>query len=149
MFDGINANIAGRQTPMNFRFAIPGGSASLYEPGSEGVLWWSDYRDDARHRPTAGLLDRCRATNTCPKILETFGSTELWELRMSPGLVGTRADTDIPLPSNVRRYYFPGVTHGGGRGGFQVIEPHTHGRVCELPDNPNPVPIRCGRCARR
>jgi hypothetical protein len=138
VFDGMNPNIAGRQTPLNFRFAIPGGSAGLYEPGSEGVLWWSDYRDEARDRPTAGLLDRCRATNTCPKIIETFVSTELWELRMSPGLVGTRADTDIPLPSNVRRYYFPGVTHGGGRGGFQVIEPHTHGRICELPDNPNP-----------
>ena len=138
VFDGMNPNIAGRQTPMNFRFAIPGGSAGLYEPGSEGVLWWSDYRDDARHRPTAGLLDRCRATKTCPKIIETFGSTELWELRMSPGLLGTKADADIPLPPNVRRYYFPGVTHGGGRGGFQVIEPGTHGRVCELPDNPNP-----------
>ncbi len=138
VFDGMNPNIAGRQTPLNFRFAIPGGAAGLYEPGSEGVLWWSDYRDDARHRPDAGLLDRCSATQTCPKIIETFGSTELWELRMSPGLIGTKADTDIPLPSNVRRYYFPGVTHGGGRGGFQVIEPGAHGRFCELPDNPNP-----------
>ena len=55
--------------------------------------------------------------------METFGSTEFWGLRMSPGLVGTDARRDIPLPPNVRRYYFPGVTHGGGRGGFQVIEP--------------------------
>ena len=44
---------------------------------------------------------------------------------------------DIPLPANVRRYYFPGVTHGGGRGGFQTIEPGTAGRGCALPDNPN------------
>lgn len=56
---------------------------------------------------------------------------------MSPGLVGTKADTDIPLPPEVRRYYFPGVTHGGGRGGFQVIAPGTAGRGCALPDNPN------------
>jgi len=56
---------------------------------------------------------------------------------MSPGLVGTRADTDIPLPANVRRYYFPGVTHGGGRGGFQVIGRDAAGRGCALPDNPN------------
>ena len=67
---------------------------------------------------TAGLLDRCRATETCPKIVETFGSAEFFNLRASPGLVGTRADRDIPLPSNVRRYYFPGVRHGGGPGGF-------------------------------
>ena len=137
VWDGVNPNIAARQTPMNFRFAIPGGAANLYEPGSEGVLWWSDYRDQERGRPAAGLLDRCTATKTCPKIVETLGATEFWGLRMSPGLVGTRADTDIPLPANVRRYYFPGVTHGGGRGGFQVIGRDAAGRGCALPDNPN------------
>ena len=68
--------------------------------------------------PTAGLLDRCRASGTVPKVFETFGSAEFWGLRMSPGLVGTKADRDIPLPTNVRRYYFPGTTHGGGPGGF-------------------------------
>lgn len=137
VWDGANPNIAGRQNPLNFRFAIPGGAASLYEPGSEGVLWWSDYRDEERRRPAAGLLGRCTATRTCPKIIETFGATEFWGLRMSPGLVGTRADVDIPLPPTVRRYYFPGVTHGGGRGGFQVTLRDAAGRGCMLPDNPN------------
>ena len=33
--------------------------------------------------------------------------------------IGTDAKRDIPLPANVRRYYYPGTTHGGGRGGFQ------------------------------
>jgi len=135
VWDGADSNIAGRQTPINFRFAIPGGAVSLYEPGSEGVLWWSDYRDEARQRPPAGLLDRCRATHTCPKIMETFGSTEFWGLRMSPDLVGTGADRDIPLPPEVRRYYFPGVTHGGGRGGFDT-RPQTAG-PCSLAANPN------------
>src|SRR5581483_4681167 len=118
VWDGVNPNIAGRQLAMNIRFSLPGGAAEMYQPGSEGVLWWSDYRDDARGRGPAGLLDRCRATKSCPKIIETFGSSEFWGLRMSPGLTGTRADVDIPLPPDVRRYYFPGVTHGGGRGGF-------------------------------
>jgi hypothetical protein len=135
VWDGADSNIAGRQTPINFRFAIPGGAVNLYEPGSEGVLWWSDYRDEARQRPAAGLLDRCRATHTCPKIMETFGSTEFWGLRMSPDLVGTRADRDIPLPPEVRRYYFPGVTHGGGRGGFET-KPQPAG-PCGLAANPN------------
>jgi hypothetical protein len=137
VWDGANPNIAARQNPLNFRFAIPGGAAGPFEPGSEGVLWWGPYRDDARGRPSASLLDRCRATSTCPKIMETFGSAEFWGLRMAPGLIGTDAKADIPLPSNVRRYYFPGVTHGGGRGGFQVIEPGAAGRGCLLPDNPN------------
>lgn len=137
VWDGVNVNIAARQTPINFRFAIPGGATSRYELGSEGVLWWSDYHDQARGRLAAGLLDRCRSTHTCPKIFETFGSTEFWDLRMSPGLVGTKADQDIPLPANVRRYYLPGVTHGGGGGGFSSQSKIGPGN-CVLATNPNP-----------
>lgn len=137
VWDGANDHIAGRQLPLNFRFAVPGGAAALYEPGSEAVLWWSAYADVARGRKSAGMLDRCRASNTCPKIFETFGSSEFWGLRMSPNLVGTAADRDIPLPQNVRRYYFPGTTHGGGRGGFATPAATPGGR-CALVDNPNP-----------
>ena len=137
VFDGAHPNIAARQNPMNFRFAVPGGAADLYQPGSDGIVWWSDYSDEARHIASGGLLDRCNATKTCPKIVETFGASEVWGLRASPDMVGTRADHDIPLPANVRRYYFPGVTHGGGRGGFSTETPASAGR-CELPDNPNP-----------
>ncbi|HWY47980.1 MAG TPA: alpha/beta hydrolase domain-containing protein [Bryobacteraceae bacterium] len=137
VFDGLNDNIAVRQLAMNFRFAIPGGLANVFEPGSDGVLTWNEYADEARHRPAGSLLDRCSATNTCPKVFETFGSLEFWELRASPNLVGTKADRDIPLPPNVRRYYFPGVSHGGGRGGFTAKTPKAPA-ACELPENPNP-----------
>jgi hypothetical protein len=136
IWDGANAHIAARQLPINIRFARPGGAAAMYEPGSEGVLWWGDYEDRARGRATAGLLARCRASGVCPKILETFGSAEFWGLRMSPNLVGTRADRDIPLPANVRRYYFPGTTHGGGAGGFSSAAKASD--RYELADNPNP-----------
>lgn len=137
VWDGINDNISVRQLAMNIRFAAPGGATDLYEPGSDGVLSWSDYTDEARHRPTGGLLDRCTSTSTCPKVFETFGSSEFWDLRASPNLVGTRADRDVPLPPNVRRYYFPGVTHGGGPGGFSAAAPNPP-RLCELSANPNP-----------
>ena len=125
VWDGANDHIAARQTPLNFRFAIPGGATALYEPGSEPVLWWTPTEDKVRGRPTASLLDRARASNTVPKIVETFGAAEFWGLRMSPGLIGTAADHDIPLPPEVRRYYFPGTTHGGGRGGFAVPDTTT------------------------
>ena len=53
--------------------------------------------------------------------MEHYGSAEAWALNLSPALVGTGADKDIPLPANVRRYYIPSTQHGGGRGGFNVI----------------------------
>ncbi|MDE3198915.1 MAG: hypothetical protein KGN84_21380 [Acidobacteriota bacterium] len=137
VWDGANPHIAARQLALNFRFAVAGGAAGPDQPGSEAVLWWSDYADKTRHRATAGLLDRCKATNTCPKIFETFGALEFWYLRESPNLVGTDARADIPLPSNVRRYFFPGTGHGGGRGGFSAEAPAAP-RGCVLPYNPNP-----------
>ncbi len=136
VFDGSNPERAARLLAMNIRFAAPGGAAAMYEAGSDGVVWWGDYADEARGRASAGLLDRCRATETCPKIVETFGSAEFYNLRASPTLVGTRADRDIPLPSNVRRYYFPGVRHGGGPGGFE--HDAQLDACCELAPNPNP-----------
>ena len=141
VFDGANPNIAARQVPLNIRFGVPGGAADLYEPGSEGALWWSRYNDRRRGRGISSLLDRCTASGTCPKIVETFGSTETWGLRMSPNLVGTAARHDLPLPSNVRRYYFPGVTHNGSaRGGFPVAgeTPPAGADFCTLAWNPNP-----------
>jgi hypothetical protein len=141
VWDGVFPRIAARQTPMNLRFALPGGAAGLYEPGSDGIVWWGRYEDRIRGLKPGSLLERCTTSKTCPKIIEAFGSAEFWGLRMSPDLVGTDAKTDIPLPDNVRRYYYPGTTHGGGRGGFRV-EPggpvSFGGAQCELPENPNP-----------
>ena len=136
VWDGAFPRIAARQTPMNLRFALPGGAAGVYEPGSEGVVWWTHYEDKTRGLPAGGLLDRCTATKTCPKIVEAFGSSEFWGLRLSPDLIGTDAKGDLPLPDNVRRYYYPGTTHGGGRGGFSVNT--TPNNACVLPANPNP-----------
>jgi hypothetical protein len=137
VFDGINPERAARLLAMNIRFGAPSGGAAIYDAGSDGIVWWGEYADDVRGRPTASLLDRCRATDTCPKIVETLGSAEFYHLRASPALVGTGADRDIPLPPNVRRYYSPGVRHGGGTGGFDP-DPHTE-TCCGLTQNPNPT----------
>jgi hypothetical protein len=120
VWDGVNPHIAARLTDLNRRFAMPGGVTLLYQLGHEAPAWWEDWNDTARGRGTSGLLDRCRQTNTCPKIMEDFGSSEFWGLRQSFTLVGTTAKADIPLPTNVRRYYYSGVAHGGGPGGFSM-----------------------------
>src|SRR5205823_2958840 len=95
----------------------------------------------ARGLPPNGMLHRCanvrndepgdgrrrddhpRRGNTCPQILETLGSAELYSEKMSASLCGFTCIADIPLPTNVHRYYSPGATHGGGSGSFQWDSP--------------------------
>lgn len=120
VYDGAWPIIAGKRITLNTRFALPDGAGKLYEAGPEGPQWWGDWPDPVRGLPAKGILDRCTASETCPKIVEHFGAAEMWGLTFSPALVGTTADKDIPLPSNVRRYYIPSTQHGGGSGGFSV-----------------------------
>jgi len=108
--------IAGRRVANNSRWGQPDGVLELYQMGSEGPQWWSKYPDDVRDLPDGGILDRCKRTNTCPKIVETFGGAEVFALKMTMSWVGTSAKEDIPLPKNVRRYYLPSSSHGGGNG---------------------------------
>ena len=120
VYDGAWPIIAARRISMNARFAMPDGVLTLYEPGTEGPLWYGPEADPVRGLPKAGILDRCTASNTCPKIIEHFGAAEVWGQKLTPEWVGTTGDKDLPLPPNVRRYYIPSTQHGGGRGGFSV-----------------------------
>jgi hypothetical protein len=121
--DGMWPIIAGRRIALDFRWAQPDGVLELYQAGSEGPQWWQKFPDPVRGLPPRGILDRCEATNTCPKVIEHFGSAEVWALKLTPEWVGTAATSDIPLPKNVRRYYIPSSTHGGGAGGFDTSLP--------------------------
>jgi hypothetical protein len=143
VWDGAWPTLTSKHTTVNVRFATPGGGSMVYELGMEPPQWWLPWPDVARGRPNVGMLDRCTASNTCPKIFETFGGTEFWGLKVSASLVGTSANGDIPLPRNVRRYYYPGTNHGGGGGGFSTATPNpptagTGVGQCVLPANPNP-----------
>ena len=123
VYDGMWPIIAGRRVAVNSRFALPDGALKLYEAGSEGPQWWVRWPDSVRGLEAAGILDRCTATRSCPKIIEHFGAAEMWGLNLSPSFVGTTADKDIPIPANVRRYYIPSTQHGGGNGGFNITPP--------------------------
>lgn len=136
VWDGLNARIAGMMGGFNTRFAQPGDIAELYDPGAEGPLWWGDYVDRLRRRPAWGLLHRCAATKTCPKITETYGGPEMYYSHGSVGISGTAGTEDLPLPDNVRRYYHPGTSHGGGPGGFTLGSRSTTSGV--FANNPNP-----------
>ena len=142
--------IAGRRIALNIRWAQPDGALALYQAGSEGPQWWVPYPDEVRGLPTRSILDRCNATKTCPKIVEHFGSAEIWGLKLGLEWVGTAAREDIPLPDNVRRYYIGSTMHGGGVGGFDTSLPEVaraakpvecegnNAGVGALPTNPMP-----------
>ncbi len=119
--DGLWPIIAGRRIALNFRWAQPDGVLELYQAGSEGPQWWHKFPDHVRGLPPAGILDRCDATKTCPKVVEHFGSAEVWALKLTPEWVGTDAKNDIPLPANVRRYYIASSSHGGGGNGLAAF----------------------------
>ncbi len=136
--DGAWGEIDGRMLFMNARFALPDVITNLYMMGDEAPVWWADYPNRARNLPPNGILHRCNETGTCPEIMETFGSLEMYAEKMSPDLVGMTAQEDIPLPANVHRYYFPGTTHGGGSGGFTYNANPAPSGACVYPANPNP-----------
>lgn len=121
--DGLWPIIAGRRIALNFRWAQPDGVLELYQAGSEGPQWWLPHPDPVRGLPAAGILDRCIATRTCPKIIEHFGSAEVWALKLTPEWVGTDGKADLPLPDYVRRYYIASTNHNGGAGGFDTSLP--------------------------
>ena len=131
--DGLWPIIAGRRIALNFRWAQPDGVLELYQAGSEGPQWWHKHPDPVRGLPPAGILDRCEATQTCPKVMEHFGSAEVWALKLTPEWVGTDAKNDIPLPKNVRRYYIASSSHGGGAGGFNSSLPNLTPPLVGLP----------------
>ena len=136
--DGAWPQIDGRQLYLNVRFALPDVITTLYMMADEAPVWWAHYPDKARHFPAEGLLDRCTETRTCPEVLETFGSLEFYDEKMSPDLIGYTAEEDIPLPANVHRYYNPSTTHGGGGGGFTFVANPPPASGCMFPANPNP-----------
>ena len=136
VWDGADSNIAGAMGQFNIRFAQPGNIANIFEPGTEAPQWWAPYNDKARGRGVSSILDRCSASHTCPKIFEDYGGAEIWYGRGGIGIAGTRGKDDIPLPANVRRYYYPSTPHAGGVGGFQRIQPPLAG--LQLARNPNP-----------
>jgi hypothetical protein len=123
--NGAWPQIAGRRVAANVRWGQPDGVLELYQLGSEGPQWWTDFPDPVRGLPTKGIFTRCNLNGTCPKVIEHFGSSEVYALKMTMEWVGTGADTDIALTRNVRRYYVPSTTHGGGAGGFNWNPPAT------------------------
>ena len=115
VFDGMMAHLSGKRTPINFRFAAPGATTTMFEgpllPGHEMPLTWQR-EPDPFGGPAAGLMDRCTATQTCPKVMNTFTSTEYRQYDEAYLTVDPAGTRDLALPENVRAYFLAGSQHG-------------------------------------
>ncbi|MBV9656220.1 MAG: hypothetical protein JOZ42_16830 [Acetobacteraceae bacterium] len=117
VFEGMNPHISSARIALNIRFGQPGRVAGLQHteheyPGAESPMTWGDY-DDPLAKAKGGLLDKCRATSTCPKILQTVTDTEYWQSAMSSDTTDDIGARDLPIPSLVRIYHLASTQHGG------------------------------------
>ncbi|CAN7566208.1 alpha/beta hydrolase domain-containing protein [Phenylobacterium sp. LjRoot219] len=129
VFDGVIAMIpGGRRTFTNMRFSEPGRFSRQHEdhdvPGFDFPFAYASLRDPVTGK-TDGILQRCAADGTCPKIFHIDTSAEFWQAGAS--LIGTGGgDRDVALPPAVRAYMITGGAHAPG-----MASP-----ACQSPPNP-------------
>ena len=114
VFDGVMPVIAGaRKSFVNARFSQPGRNSMQHGdhlvagnsfPFSYGVTV------DPLSGASDGIMARCMADSTCPKLMHIDSSLEFWQGRAS--LITTDgAGKDIALPSDVRAYLMASTQH--------------------------------------
>lgn len=129
LFEGVLPVIAGaRKSFTNRRWGQPGRFSRQHEehlvPGNQFPFTYA-VTSDSVTGARDGILARCEATKTCPKLMHVDTSAEFWQAGAS--LVGTDgAGRDVAFPENVRAYLLAGASHAPG-----MVAPY-----CELPANP-------------
>jgi hypothetical protein len=126
VFNGMFPIIAGsRKTYTNFRFGQPGRWSKQHEdhwqPGDQFPFAYNVIRDPVSGR-TDGILNKCKDSDTCPKIVHQDGGFEVFGARGSL-LVTDGAGHALKIPDNVRLYEVPGANHGGGPGVAAITQP--------------------------
>lgn len=114
VFEGLMPHIAGaRRMATNFRFGNPGRNARHpQDPAWQADLFPFAYQTltDPLSGRRDGLMERCRANNTCPRVIHTDSEHEWWASRASL-LVTDLAGNHLELPPDVRAYMIAGTPH--------------------------------------
>ena len=138
VFEGALPHIGGGLMPLNIRFGQPGRATTnaidhLF-PGAEFPFAYTSVTDPLTGR-TQGILDRCLATSSCPKIVHAATALELWELRQSLGFTDPLGLKDLDEPANVRSYIMASTQHAQAQLPLPAKEPFL---ACQQQPNPNP-----------
>jgi hypothetical protein len=126
VFNGAFPIIAGsRKTYTDFRFAQPGRWSKQHEdhwqPGDQFPFGYGVITDPVSGR-IDGILKKCLASDTCPRVVHLDGAFEVSGARGSL-LVTNGLGSPVDVPDNVRLYEVPGTNHGGGAGVASLSTP--------------------------
>jgi hypothetical protein len=141
VFDGLMPLGTGaRRVWLNYRFAQPDRASKQHEDrfalGVDAPFTY-DVRQDAYGSEADGLMKKCLASNTCPKVMQVDGSMEWWTARGALVVTDGRGG-DIPLPDNVRYYFIASQQHTGSNTGATtgLTTQPAAGTRCEFASNP-------------
>jgi hypothetical protein len=137
-FEGAYPHIGGGLMPLNVRFGQPGRAWGdqidhLY-PSYDFPFTYARQRDPLTGREQ-GVLDSCKATNTCPLIFHVATALEMWEGRQSLGLTDPLGRHDVADPANVRTFVMASTQHAAAQLPLPNAQPFG---VCQQQPNPNP-----------
>lgn len=137
-FEGAYPHIGGGLMPLNVRFGQPGRAWGdqidhLY-PAYDFPFTYARQHDPLTGREQ-GVLDRCKATNTCPLIFHVATALEMWEGRQSLGLTDPLGRHDVPDPANVRTFVMASTQHAPAQLPLPNAQPFGN---CQQQPNPNP-----------
>ena len=137
VFDGVIAHTAGgRRTYTNFQFAEPGRWSRPVEDHyflDDQFPFTYDTLTDPLTGRIDGLLQRCRASSSCPRVMQWDSAGEPWIGRGSLVTTDPLGTRDVALPDSVRFYFFAATQHQN-----VPDDPAPDSRwVCELRSNTN------------
>ena len=138
VFDGALPHIGGGLMPLNLRFGQPGRAWGqqvdhLY-PAYDFPFTYAKQTDPLTGR-TQGLLDRCEADGTCPRLFHAATALEVWEGRQSLGLTDPLGLRDAAEPGNVRTFIMASTQHAPPALPLPTKPPFP---LCAQQSNPNP-----------
>ena len=120
VFDGVDNYIAaGSGIFLNYRFAEPFRTerqhiARWYPEATFPFAWQTSH--DPITGMTAGRLQTCETTGTCPKIIESYSENEFWSKAGSLTTTDPTGRRDLPQTPYVRFYQFASEPHAAASG---------------------------------
>jgi len=132
VFDGSIPTVASGRTFLNYRFSQvgrinPAGHGFMFFPGSEFPFAYENQTDPFTGK-SDGILARCTASKTCPKIVHLNSGTEFWQAGQSLVTTDPLGQRDTTPPDNVRIWSMTSIAHQG-------VNPAMPKGVCAMPYN--------------